>query len=122
LKVWMSLKEHGIKRYAEQIHQNNQQAKYLEKLIGKSPYLELLAPVSLSIVCYRFVKPNLSEDELNELNREILIQLQEQGIASPSSTILSNKFAIRVCIVNHRTKVFDLDLLISETVRIGMNI
>lgn len=122
LKVWMSLKEHGIKRYSEQIHQNNLQAKYLEKLIGESPLLELLAPVSLSIVCYRFVKPDLSEGDLNKLNREILIQLQEQGIASPSSTILNDKFAIRVCIVNHRTKVSDLELLISETVRIGMNI
>jgi glutamate/tyrosine decarboxylase-like PLP-dependent enzyme len=94
----------------------------LEQLIGESPFLELLTPVSLTIVCYRFVKPNQSENELNELNREILIQLQEQGIASPSSTILGNKFAIRVCIVNHRTKVSDLDLLISETVRIGMNL
>ena len=122
LKVWMSLKEHGIKRYALQIHQNNRQAKYLEKLISESQFLKLLAPVSLSIVCYRFIKPDLSEGDLNMLNKEILIQLQEQGIASPSSTILGDKFAIRVCIVNHRTKVSNLDLLISETVRIGMNL
>ena len=119
LKIWMSLKEHGLLKYAKQIQQNNMQAAYLAGLVKENPQLELLAPSSLSIVCYRYVKPGLSGEQLNVLNQEITIRLQEEGIAAPSSTILHENYAIRVCIVNHRTKKSTLDRLIAETVRIG---
>lgn len=119
LKVWMSLKEHGLKKYASLISQNIAQATYLGKLVSQEPQLRLLAPVSLSIVCYQFVQDGLSDNQLTHLNKEILIQLQEKGIASPSSTILQGHYCIRVCIVNHRTKTADLDLLIAQTIEIG---
>jgi glutamate/tyrosine decarboxylase-like PLP-dependent enzyme len=119
LKIWMSLKEHGLAKYAAMIQQNNLQAAYLGQLVENESDLELLAPVSLSIVCYRFVHPDLNESELNALNREILIQLQENGIASPSSTLLEGRYAIRVCIVNQRTQKADLELLVQATLRIG---
>lgn len=119
LKVWMSIKEHGSDKYAAMIRQNNLQAAYLGQLVESQPELELLAPISLSIVCYRYRHPELSETELNNLNREVLIQLQEQGIASPSSTLLQGRYAIRVCIVNQRTKKSDLELLIQASLRIG---
>ena len=122
LKVWMSLKEHGIEKYAELIKQNIAQAFYFGELVQKENELELLSPVTLNIVCYRFIKEGLSNDELNALNNEILIQLQEQGIASPSSTMLHGKFAIRVCIVNQRSKKEDFDLLLKETIRIGKSL
>jgi glutamate/tyrosine decarboxylase-like PLP-dependent enzyme len=92
----------------------------LGQLVENTPELELLAPVSLSIVCYRYIHPELTETELNALNREILIQLQERGIASPSSTLLQGRYAIRVCIVNQRTKKADLELLLQATLQIGM--
>ncbi len=119
LKVWMSLKEHGLRKYSALIAQNNRQAEYLADMISSNPHLRVMAPVGMSIVCYQFFEVGLSEDARNELNREILIQLQERGIASPSSTILGNQYCIRVCIVNHRTKREDLDLLVNKTVEIG---
>jgi glutamate/tyrosine decarboxylase-like PLP-dependent enzyme len=122
LKVWMSLKEHGVGKYAAMIAQNNTQAAYLGELVKNDPHLELLAPVSLSIVCYRYTHPDLTEEQLNALNREILIQLQERGIASPSSTLLQGRYAIRVCIVNQRTQKGDLDLLVKSTLQIGREI
>lgn len=122
LKVWMSLKEHGIKKYAAMIEQNIAQAFYFGHLVQQQKQLELMTPVTMNIVCYRFCNQHLSADELNTVNKEILIQLQEQGIASPSSTLLQGRFAIRVCIVNQRTKKSDLDLLLQETIRIGEEI
>jgi len=119
LKVWMSLKEHGLEKYAAQIQKNIAQARYLESLVSNSSHLELLAPVRMNIVCFRFAPPGLPEPALNHLNREILLQLQEQGIVSPSSTLLQGRYAIRVCIVNQRTQRADLDLLVAETLRIG---
>jgi aromatic-L-amino-acid/L-tryptophan decarboxylase len=122
LKIWMSLKEHGIQKYARMITQNNAQAEYLAQLIDNQPDLEILAPVSMSIVCFRFCKNGLSETELTAFNKELLMRVQEQGIASPSSTFLNGVFAIRVCIVNQRTRQKDLEVLVRECVRIGRSL
>lgn len=119
LKVWMSLKEHGIEKYKRMIRQNLEQAQFLSSLIQASQNLELLADVSLNIVCYRFNPGNLSQDELNTLNKTILMQLQEEGIAAPSYTLLQGKYALRVAITNHRSRRQDFEVLIKETNRIG---
>lgn len=122
LKVWMSLKTVGIKKFAQSISENNEQAKYLGKKVSDHPLLSLTAPVSLSIVCFQFGDKSLSRDFINNLNKEIIIQLQEKGIASPSSTILNGKYCIRVCIVNHKTRKKDIDLLLDEIIHIGNSI
>jgi glutamate/tyrosine decarboxylase-like PLP-dependent enzyme len=122
LKVWMSLKTHGLEKYQKMISQNNRQAEYLAKLVKSEPLLELTAPVSMSITCFRMVKPGFSEAELKELNREILLRLQESGIASPSSTILNGKYTLRIANVNQRTRFEDMDLLVKEVLRIGNEI
>ncbi|MDF2156356.1 aminotransferase class V-fold PLP-dependent enzyme [Algoriphagus sp. CAU 1675] len=119
LKIWMSLKEHGREKYAQMITQNSNQAEYLGKLVEKNPKLELTAPVSMSITCFRMIKEGFSEEELRELNREILLRIQEEGIASPSSTILNGKFTLRIANTNQRTRMEDMDLLVKEVLRIG---
>jgi glutamate/tyrosine decarboxylase-like PLP-dependent enzyme len=122
LKIWMTMKEHGTQRLGRMISRNVDQAQYLGRLIRNSVNLELIAPIGLDIVCYRFNPGDKTEAELNDLNREILIELQEQGIAAPSSTILSDRYCIRVAIANHRSKYEDFDVLVEETIRIGNSI
>ena len=122
LKVWMSLKEHGRAKYAAMIAQNNRHAAYLAELVEKHPNLELMAPLSMSITCFRMVHPGFSEDELHELNREILLRLQEEGIASPSSTSLNGKYTLRVANTNQRTRREDMELLVREVIRLGKQI
>lgn len=119
LKVWMNLKEFGVHKYADLIAKNNEQAQYLGKLIAHSEQLKLLTPVTMSIVCFQFIKQHANIQTINKLNEEIIIQLHEQGIASPSSTILNGNYCIRVCIVNHKTKKNDLDELFSWVIKIG---
>jgi glutamate/tyrosine decarboxylase-like PLP-dependent enzyme len=119
LKVWMSFKTHGTNAFAQLIHQNVRQAHYLAGLVTKHPLLELLAPAPLNIVCFRFKAPGKSEAELNALNTEILLRLQESGIAIPSQTTLNGKFAIRVAVTNHRSRREDFDLLIRSIVEIA---
>jgi glutamate/tyrosine decarboxylase-like PLP-dependent enzyme len=122
LKIWMSIKEHGREKYAQMIAQNNRQAEYLAELVSQHPELELTAPVSMSITCFRMVKSGYSENQLRDLNREILLRLQEEGIASPSSTILNGKYTLRVANVNQRTRIEDMDLLVNEVLRIGSRV
>lgn len=127
LKVWLLLKEHGIAKFARLIEQNVAQAKHLAGLVHRHSELELLAPVPLNIVCLRYCGSQDSglRDEgerVNELNREILMRIQERGIAVPSGTTLHGKFAIRVAITNHRTVTADLDLFAEKVVEIGREV
>lgn len=119
LKIWMSIKEHGMDKYARMIRQNIAQAFYMEAKIKECEQLEMLARVSLNIVCYRYNPAGLNNDQLNSLNKEILMTMQEQGIAAPSYTILQGKYAIRLSITNHRTVASDLDTVITATLAIG---
>jgi aromatic-L-amino-acid decarboxylase len=76
--------------------------------------LELLAPVALNIVCFRY-----RSEHADEINRNIVADLQESGIAAPSTTTVNGRLAIRAAIVNHRTDKCDIDALIRATVAFG---
>lgn len=126
LKIWMSLREHGADKYGRLISQNVAQARYLAGLVRASPDLELVAPVDLNIVCFRFNPgngggdhPGLDDAALNALNEEILLRLHESGIAAPTYTTLRGRYALRAAITNHRSRRADFDLLAREVVRLG---
>ncbi|MEE8251691.1 MAG: pyridoxal-dependent decarboxylase, partial [Gemmatimonadales bacterium] len=120
LKVWMALKEHGVEKFGRVIEQNVDQARYLARLVEESPDLELLAPVTLNVVCFRFKGPTYCrDDELNELNSDLLIKLQESGVAAPSHTVIGGKFALRVANTNHRTRKDDFFVMVREVERLG---
>jgi len=122
LKVWMSLKEHGVGKFGRLVQQNMAQAQYLAQLVDDSPQLERLAPVQLNIVCYRFNPGGLNDDELNRLNQELLIRLHESGIAAPSYTSLEGRYCLRAAITNHRSRREDFDILVGATTRLGSEI
>jgi aromatic-L-amino-acid/L-tryptophan decarboxylase len=112
LKIWFALKEMGTEKIGKIIEQNCEQARHLEKLILREPSLELLAPVTLNIVCFRFRQTGLDDDALDDLNANIVADVQIAGIAAPSTTRIHGRLAIRVNITNHRTRREDLESLI----------
>ena len=122
LKVWISLKEHGVEKYSRLIGQNVAQAFYLAELIDNQPLLELLAKPVMNVVCFRFNPKGLSDESLNALNKEILMRLHEQGIAAPSYGLLNGRYAIRVANVNHRSKKEDFEALVNGVLAIGQTI
>ncbi len=119
LKVWMSIKEHGLDRYGRMITRNIEQARYFGRLVENALDMELVAPIGLDIVCFRFNPGGLADEVLNEINREILLRLHEEGIAVPSYTTLSGTYCLRIAIANHRSKTEDFDALAREVSRIG---
>jgi aromatic-L-amino-acid decarboxylase len=112
LKVWFALKEHGAERIGHIVAQNCDQARYLAQLLAKEPDFELLAPVSLNIVCFGIRCPELASAELDQINQQIVFDLQESGVAAPSTTRVRGRVAIRVNITNHRTRYSDLEVLV----------
>ncbi len=119
LKIWMAFMAHGIDQYRRLAEQNVAQAAYLTELVEKDGALELLAPTALNIVCFRYCRPGLDNETLNGVNQEILMRLQEEGVAVPSGTMLHGKFAIRCAITNHRSRWEDFDLLTGAVLRLG---
>ena len=126
-KVWMAFKVYGADALGAVIQNTCDLAKSLAARIRATPELELLAPVGLNIVCfrYRFADTGFSRDssqreaEANCLNRELVIRLQEAGRVVPSTTTLQGRLAIRAAIVNHRTTLADIEVLVESVLTIG---
>jgi aromatic-L-amino-acid/L-tryptophan decarboxylase len=119
LKVWMSIKENGIDKFGRLIRQNVEQARYLAEIVRSTPELDLLAPVPLNIVCFRYRGKLSDASAIDALNKELLLRLHEGGVAAPSYTQIEGKYALRVCITNHRSTREDFDILVREVLRLG---
>jgi aromatic-L-amino-acid decarboxylase len=117
LKTWFTIQVYGAQRLGEVVQQTCDLAQYLKTKIEAQPQLELLAPVSLNIVCFRYRGP-----QSDVLNSKLAVALQESGIVAPSTNILPQGLAIRAAIVNHRTNAADIDALVSTTLRLGAQI
>lgn len=114
LKTWFTIKVYGAEKLGEVISGTCQLARHLAARVEANPRLELLAPVTLNIVCFRY-----RSDNPDEMNREIVADLHESGIAVPSTTTVNGQLAIRAAIVNHRTAASDIDAMLAAVCRLG---
>lgn len=115
LKLWFSLRYHGFGSFRKSIEKDLLHAQRLGNAIDLEPELELLAPIELSAVCFRFIgNKRLTEPELNRVNFEILRRVIERGHVYLSNATLRSQFCLRACIVNHRTTDFDIDRIAQE--------
>lgn len=123
LKTWATLKVYGTNAIGAVISHSCALARYLESRIVATPELELMASVELNIVCFRYrfgTSENPATDEVsNELNRKIVIELQESGAVAPSTTVIAGRMAIRAAFVNHRTTSTEVDTLVIATLAAG---
>jgi len=118
LKVWLSLRYHGLAAFRASIAKDMAQARRLADAIRNEPQLELMAPVGLSAVCFRYRgAESLPEAERNRQNLAILRRVIEQGRVYLSNATLGGKFCLRACIVNHRTRDTDVDCVIPEVLK-----
>jgi aromatic-L-amino-acid/L-tryptophan decarboxylase len=114
LKTWFTLKVHGLHALGETIGRTCEMARYLEKRVTETEELELLAPVQLNIVCFRY-----RSVDADRVNARIVVELQESGVAAPSTTRINGALAIRAAITNHRTNRSDIDALVDAALAIG---
>ncbi|HEU4507526.1 MAG TPA: pyridoxal-dependent decarboxylase [Pyrinomonadaceae bacterium] len=123
LKVWLTLQFYGTRRIAEAIAGDISLAAYLGELVSNSEDFELLAPVELSICCFRYVPPGakLIDAELDRLNERIMELVQKGGRAYLSNATVNGRFALRACITNFRTTKADIDETIAVIREMGAN-
>jgi glutamate/tyrosine decarboxylase-like PLP-dependent enzyme len=116
LKVWLTLSVYGADAIGAVVQQTCDLAQHLAARIDAEPDLERLAPVALNIVCFRY---RAAATGLDTLNAAIVADLQEDGVAAPSTTLLNGRLAIRAAIVNHRTGRADVERLIDAVLERG---
>jgi glutamate/tyrosine decarboxylase-like PLP-dependent enzyme len=115
LKLWLSLRYHGLAAFRASIDKDLAQARRLAAAIRNEPSLELLAPVELSAVCFRHVgNGTVQKEKLNDFNAAILKRVIARGRVYLSNASLRGQFCLRACIVNHRTTDVDVDSIIPE--------
>jgi aromatic-L-amino-acid/L-tryptophan decarboxylase len=115
LKLWFSLRYHGMESFRESMKKDLRHAQRLGALIVKTPELDLMAPSELSAVCFRYVGDRNSPiPEPDRANAAILRRINQRGRVYLSNATLHSKFCLRACIVNHRTTDSDIDEVIPE--------
>ena len=116
LKVWLTLKTYGTRRFGEKIVDNCEQAEYLVSLLEQHPEIIcIMRPVTLNIVNFRFEPETLDRSDhasMDDFNRELVADIQLSGVAVPSSTIIHGRFYIRVCLVSHRSIMEDVEVFL----------
>jgi glutamate/tyrosine decarboxylase-like PLP-dependent enzyme len=111
LSLWLSLRYYGLRAFKESIREDLQLAQVLADSIDAEPRLERLAPVALSAVCFRYAH---GSGDMDALNRSILNRVVRRGRVYISNAMIHNKFALRACIVNHRSTEEDVRSVVSE--------
>jgi len=112
LKSWFTFQAFGAERLGATITETCQIARHLASRIEAAPDFELAAPVALNIVCFS-AKPTREDEDVGLLNRAIVMDLHERGLAAPSITTLAGKPVIRAAILNHRTQMGDMEVFLA---------
>ena len=133
LKVWMLLKGVGLQALSEAIERDLVCARHFEKLVQNSEDFEMLAPVELSIFCFRHLPARLKgalataspserekiEELLDAHNERLLLALQRDGNSYLSIARLCGRFSLRGCVMNYRTTLRDVEILLDDLRRVG---
>lgn len=122
LKVWMVLAHAGARVLGEAIEANLECARHLARTVEASADFELLAPVELSIFCFRYVPKALrsstrseaQERALDQLNERVLLAVQQGGRSYLSNASVHGRFALRGCVLNYRTTRADMETLLDD--------
>jgi len=121
LKTWLTLQVYGADAIGRTISASCALARRLAARIEAEPELALAAPVTLNVVCFRYrgTQADVQPQELDRINRDIVLALYDGGQVAPSSTTLDGRYTIRAAIVNHRTGAADVDTLVDAVLAAG---
>src|SRR5215471_4584412 len=125
LKVWMLLKGVGLDRLSEAIESNLACARHLESMVQDSDDFEMAAPVELSIFCFRHVPAQLRNESpkaIDAFNERLLVALQRDGSSYLSNATIGGRFALRGCVLNYRTTLRDMEILLDDVRRVAKSL
>jgi glutamate/tyrosine decarboxylase-like PLP-dependent enzyme len=129
----MMLKGVGLRKLGAAIEKDLACARHLEGLVRTSEDFEMLAPVELSIFCFRHVPARLKralaradevervriDEQLDAWNERLLTELQRDGSSYLSNARLRGRFSLRGCVMNFRTTRRDMEILLEDLRRVA---
>jgi aromatic-L-amino-acid/L-tryptophan decarboxylase len=109
LKIWLSLKYFGVDAFRAAIDRSLDVALHAQQVVEKSSVLELVSPATLGILCFRRCFEGCDEAGLEEANAELAHRLADSGEGMVSSTRVDGRYALRMCVLNHRSGPQDVE-------------
>jgi glutamate/tyrosine decarboxylase-like PLP-dependent enzyme len=119
VKVWMSLKTHGMQKFRAMIQKDIDLAHYLGDQVEKAEDFELKSTSHLAVTCFRYTNGLTDEKAIDELNRKLIPALEKDGRVFITGTTLNNQFVIRACLINHRMHEGTVDYLMKVVREVG---
>jgi aromatic-L-amino-acid decarboxylase len=96
LKLWSVIRSYGTEGLQKKIREHIGFAARLKEMILKEPDFEILAPVVINVVCFRYCPEGRDEKELNSLNEKINHQINDSGRIYLSHTMVNGKYTLRM--------------------------
>jgi len=96
LKLWSVIRIYGVEGLREKIRYHIWLAARLAELIAHEKDFEILAPVTINVVCFRYRPPGFNDEELNKINESINHRLNDSGKIYLTHTIIKGKYALRM--------------------------
>lgn len=120
----MTMLHAGRDGLSAHVTRHNTLARHLATLIEAAPDFELMAPVTLSIVCFRYIPDALHGDDigLDVLNKRIMQAVQASGEAFVTNTVLHGRFCLRACVLHYATTEDDIAALVAIVRRVGSEV
>jgi glutamate/tyrosine decarboxylase-like PLP-dependent enzyme len=119
IAVWATLRAYGRDGYRALVDRHVELARRVGEQVVAAPDLELLAPVQLNVICFRFHPPGVPDSELDELNRRLGAAVLADGRVYFGTTVYRDRVAFRPAISNWRTTAADADLIVEVTRELG---
>jgi aromatic-L-amino-acid/L-tryptophan decarboxylase len=107
LKLWFVLRYYGIEGIQEMVRKHIDLAHFFKDKVEESPSFELMAPVPLSLVCFR-LNDGRSDEELDKINQRLLAAVNQTGKLHMTHTTLKGKYVIRLCVASRTTEKQDV--------------
>ena len=115
LAVWATLRAYGRDGYRALVDRHLALARRVGEQVEAAPELELMAPVRLNVVCFRWRPAGVAEDRLDALNRRLGAEILRDGRVYFGTTVYRGSVAFRPAISNWRSPEADVDLIVQVT-------
>lgn len=121
LPAYLAWRHYGLEKLGQNVQHNAECAQYLAAMAEAAPDLQLLAKPELSICCFRYLPPELQDQDhkVDRLNEQIVESLAREGHFLLSATEVDSRPVLRVCICSHTTRAHHMDALLADIRRIG---
>lgn len=103
LKLWFVIRSYGVEGLRAILREHLRLAQLFKSWVEADERFELMAPVPLSLVCFR-LNDGRSELELDGLNRELLSRINATGRVFLTHTSLRNRYVLRMAIGQRTTQ------------------